>query len=54
MDCPTRLDHGVVVVGLVKAGSDGDDGGDGGDNSDATHTVSCRDANSAETRSRPG
>jgi len=51
MNCPTSIDHGVVIVGLVKAGSDGDDGGD---HSDASFTASCREVTPTESNSRPG
>lgn len=52
-NCTTRIDHGVVVVGLVKAGDGGDDDNDGGDNdNDATHTVSCRVATRTERRAK--
>lgn len=51
-NCPTRIDHGVVVVGLVKAGGDGDGDGDGGDD-DHTHNATCRPSTRDERRSRP-
>lgn len=54
-NCPTSIDHGVVVVGLHMPGDDGD-GGDGGDDDDDDDEQEfkrkCRRATRVERRAK--
>lgn len=53
-NCPTRIDHGVVVVGVHHAGGDGgnDDADDDDEDDDVVQRRYCRKAERAEKRAK--